>query len=59
MTYFFCVALQLVGDAGGAQSLITRDAIGVVVVLAPWNFPSDEVGITSIVSLSWKQLTVN
>ncbi len=39
------------GDAGGAQSLIVRDAMGVVVVLAPWNFPADEILLLSLPAL--------
>lgn len=41
----------VVGDAGGAQSLIVRDAMGVVVVLAPWNFPADEILLLSLPAL--------
>lgn len=32
-----------VGGEGAPQAVIVRDPMGVVVVLAPWNFPADEV----------------
>jgi len=41
----------IVGETGGAQSLIVRDAMGVVVVLAPWNFPADEILLLSLPAL--------
>ena len=42
---------QVVGGAGEAQSLIVRSALGVVVVLAPWNFPADEILLLAIPAL--------
>ena len=42
---------SLVGDAGAKQSLIVRDPIGTVVVLAPWNFPADEILLLSLPAL--------
>mmetsp|Transcript_15608 Transcript_15608/g.36313 ORF Transcript_15608/g.36313 Transcript_15608/m.36313 type:complete len:591 (-) Transcript_15608:510-2282(-) len=42
---------QVVGGAGEAQSLVLRDALGVVVVLAPWNFPADEILLLTIPAL--------
>jgi acyl-CoA reductase-like NAD-dependent aldehyde dehydrogenase len=41
----------VVGSAGEAQSLIVRDAMGIVVVLAPWNFPADEILLLSLPAL--------
>jgi len=43
---------EVVGEAGGAQSLIVRDALGVVVVLSPWNFPADEILLLTVPALA-------
>jgi hypothetical protein len=42
---------SLVGAAGGAQAVLLRDAMGVVVVLAPWNFPADEILLLALPAL--------
>jgi betaine-aldehyde dehydrogenase/succinate-semialdehyde dehydrogenase/glutarate-semialdehyde dehydrogenase len=41
----------VVGESGCAQSLIMRDAMGVVIVLAPWNFPADEILLLGLPAL--------
>ena len=45
-------ATEIVGDEGGAQSMIVRDPLGVVVVLAPWNFPADEILLLAVPALA-------
>jgi len=40
-----------VGKPDGGQAMIMRDAMGVVVVLAPWNFPADEILLLSLPAL--------
>jgi len=42
---------NLVGASDGAQAVVTRDAMGVVVVLAPWNFPADEILLLALPAL--------
>ena len=39
------------GDGDGAQSVILRDPHGVVAVVSPWNFPSDEMLLLAIPAL--------
>merc|ERR1719277_934684 len=43
---------EVVGEPGGAQSLIVRDPLGVVAVLAPWNFPADEILLLAIPAMA-------
>ncbi|MDV8009346.1 aldehyde dehydrogenase family protein [Rhodococcus sp. IEGM 1318] len=49
--YFACLAEHLEADdvrefpAGGAESVVRRDPIGVCVLIAPWNFPINLVAI--------------
>lgn len=42
----------LVGGQDGAQAVVLRDALGVVVVLAPWNFPADEILLLALPALA-------
>ena len=42
---------NLVGASDGGQAVVTRDAMGVVVVLAPWNFPADEILLLALPAL--------
>lgn len=37
---------------GGARSLVVRDALGVVAVISPWNFPSDEILLLALPALA-------
>lgn len=48
---------ELLGDEDdeeeeGAQSLVVRDPLGVVAVISPWNFPSDEILLLALPALA-------
>lgn len=50
--------LDLIADAnrdelhGGGQSVLVRDPLGVVAVLSPWNYPSDEILLLALPALA-------
>ena len=43
--------VHLLGDDGESESVIVRDALGVVVVISPWNFPAGEIPFLAVPAL--------